>query len=61
MQFKQKSTGLPPPNYVVKKHIQTTQEEREAFLRDVGYNIFNYPARGLAVDLLTDSGTGALT
>jgi len=35
-------------------------EEREAYLKDVGYNIFNYPARGLYVDLLTDSGTAAI-
>ena len=57
---KQLYSGLPPPNYIVKKQVHSTLEEREAFLKDVGYNIFNYPARGLYIDLLTDSGTAAI-
>ena len=54
------STYLPPPAYVVKKQQKITLEEREAYLKDVGYNMFNFPARALYVDLLTDSGTCAL-
>ena len=40
--------------------MHSTLEEREAFLKDAGYHILNYPARGLYVDLLTDSGTAAI-
>jgi tryptophanase len=38
-----------------------TVEEREAILKDVEYNIFNFPAGLLTVDFLTDSGTSAMT
>ena len=40
--------------------IPTTEEQRDQFLQDAGYNVFNFPARALQVDLLTDSGTCAL-
>lgn len=46
---------------MVKKILPTTQEEREKFLVAAGYNVFSYPARALYVDLLTDSGTCAMT
>ena len=52
--------SLPPSSYIVKKQLRTTVAEREAFLKDVGYNMFNFPARALLIDLLTDSGTCAL-
>ncbi len=39
----------------------TTAEERERHLRDAGYNLFLIPARHILIDLLTDSGTSAMS
>ena len=39
----------------------TTRDEREKILRDAKGNIFRVPARGITIDLLTDSGTGAMS
>ena len=39
----------------------TTREEREATLRAARYNLFRVPSRTVLVDLLTDSGTGAMS
>ena len=39
----------------------TTVAEREALLAEVGYNLFRVPAEAIVVDLLTDSGTGAMS
>jgi tryptophanase len=39
----------------------TTPEERESYLREAGYNLFLIEARNILIDLLTDSGTSAMS
>ncbi|KAL0215490.1 hypothetical protein P9112_007674 [Eukaryota sp. TZLM1-RC] len=54
---------LEPPQqatFVAKKLPKFTAEQREAILEQTDYNVFNFPASMVTVDLLTDSGTGAL-
>ena len=38
-----------------------TREEREAVVRRAGFNMFLIPAADVLIDLLTDSGTGAMS
>jgi tryptophanase len=39
----------------------TTVEQRRVIARDVGYNLFQIESRDVLIDLLTDSGTGAMS
>jgi tryptophanase len=38
-----------------------TAEERERYLEEAGYNLFHIEARHILIDLLTDSGTSAMS
>src|SRR5579864_6229862 len=40
---------------------QTTPEERGRFLEQAGYNLFLIDAKNILIDLLTDSGTSAMS
>src|SRR5580692_9181492 len=39
----------------------TTRTERETILRDAAFNVFRIPAEEVIIDLLTDSGTAAMS
>src|SRR6478672_8203939 len=39
----------------------TTREQRQRRLEEAGFNLFQIPARDILIDLLTDSGTSAMS
>jgi tryptophanase len=46
---------------VVERIKRTTREEREQKIAEAGYNVFAIPAEDIFIDLLTDSGTSAMS
>lgn len=46
---------------VVEAINRTTREERARLIEEVGFNVFAIPAEKIMIDLLTDSGTSAMS
>lgn len=46
---------------VIEPIKKTTRKERETIIKNAGYNIFNIDSEKVYIDLLTDSGTGAMS
>lgn len=46
---------------VVRPLNQTTRDDRIRYIREAKYNLFKIPSKFVTIDLLTDSGTGAIS
>ena len=46
---------------MVERLKTTTKEERKKFIKEAKYNLFNLKSRNVLIDLLTDSGTNAMS
>jgi tryptophanase len=46
---------------MVETVFKSTKEERELWIKDASFNLFNLKSEQVIIDLLTDSGTGAMS
>jgi Tryptophanase len=46
---------------MVEEIYPSTREEREQWIKEKDYNLFNLESQKVFIDLLTDSGTGAMS